>query len=159
MTDEFSIVTDGNRESFIHETHTERSPITPINLNKTQVCQSHPSPPHHVRFLGSISKATSCMLLWDCILTLCSLRHFSSSARSLCCLLLALMGCPSHMAQVIGGPAITWPAWPFILRCLWSQKLSWDKQYIYPGFDPVGILILFFLISVTVTEERIVLQH
>lgn len=45
MTDEFNVVTDGNRESFIHGTHTERSPITPINLNKTQVCQHHPSPP------------------------------------------------------------------------------------------------------------------
>lgn len=103
MTNEFSVVTDGNRESFIHGTHTECSPITPINLNKTQVCQHHPSPPHHLCFLGSISKATSCMLLWDCILTLCSLRCLFSSA-SLCCLLLALMGCLSHMAQVIGGP-------------------------------------------------------
>lgn len=123
MTNELSIVTDGNSESFIHGTHTERSPITPINHNKTQVSQHHPSPTPIQVF---ISKATSCMLLKDCTLSLCSLRRFSSSARSQCCLLLALMGHPSHMARVIGGPGqyLTCLALHF---ALFMKLPDWDR--------------------------------
>lgn len=83
MTDEFSVLTDGNGESFIHGAHTECSSITPINLNKTKVCQHHPSPRRHPAFLCIISKATSCILLWACCVFLFSEAFLYFSKKSM----------------------------------------------------------------------------
>lgn len=155
MTDEFSIVTYGNRKSFIHGTHTVRSPITPINLNKTQVCQHHPSPPAVHVFWRHLQGHQ--LLLWDRTLTSYSLRHFYSSARSPCCLLLTLMRCPSHMARVFGGPDyyVTCLALHFALSMKFSDQTRTINKYISPGFDSV-VIFTDIIINVTITEGTVV---